>query len=243
MKKCIFSWLSLLLGPMAITRTIITVSAFVLLLLHYSSNMADLPRTSGITAIGNFYRNLLLSHMQIIMYGLHWTTVNYHLWLSRLYMNLFHLPSPGNWNLLQVVVPANRAKQKIARSASPSAKKGPRPLLLLPWKLLRDPMWLRNFVVDCGYPGNLRLATRRTFCNTLQEPPETLYRDFLERTAKPPWNIPKKAVEISGNSLRVVKVGFKKKTITVYSRKQIEASWTALRGLLQSTCGDLNGPV
>ncbi|VDM44957.1 unnamed protein product [Toxocara canis] len=45
------SWLSLVLGPMAITRAIMNIGAFVLLLLHYSSNMADLPRTTGITAI------------------------------------------------------------------------------------------------------------------------------------------------------------------------------------------------
>uniref|UniRef100_A0A915BZV2 Neurotransmitter-gated ion-channel ligand-binding domain-containing protein n=1 Tax=Parascaris univalens TaxID=6257 RepID=A0A915BZV2_PARUN len=47
----IVSWLSLVLGPMAITRAIMNVGAFILLLLHYSSNMADLPRTTGITAI------------------------------------------------------------------------------------------------------------------------------------------------------------------------------------------------
>ncbi|VDK50134.1 unnamed protein product [Anisakis simplex] len=47
----LFSWLSLVLGPMAITRMIMNIGAFILLILHYLSNMADLPRTTGITAI------------------------------------------------------------------------------------------------------------------------------------------------------------------------------------------------
>ncbi|MFH4977943.1 hypothetical protein AB6A40_004652 [Gnathostoma spinigerum] len=45
------SWFTLVLGPLAITRAVMNVGAFILLLIHYSSNMADLPRTTGVTAI------------------------------------------------------------------------------------------------------------------------------------------------------------------------------------------------
>ncbi|CAJ0565274.1 unnamed protein product, partial [Mesorhabditis spiculigera] len=45
------SWLSFLLGPMAITRAILVMSSFILLYLHYYFNMAGLPETSGITSI------------------------------------------------------------------------------------------------------------------------------------------------------------------------------------------------
>ncbi|CAJ0564795.1 unnamed protein product, partial [Mesorhabditis spiculigera] len=45
------SWLSFLLGPMAITRAILVMSSFILLYLHYYFNMAGLPETSGITSL------------------------------------------------------------------------------------------------------------------------------------------------------------------------------------------------
>lgn len=45
---------------MVIARTILNVGALALLLLHYSTNMADLPRTTGITAIGTNLNSYLL---------------------------------------------------------------------------------------------------------------------------------------------------------------------------------------
>ncbi|VDL71496.1 unnamed protein product [Nippostrongylus brasiliensis] len=47
----VVSWLSLILGPMAITRSILIVGSLMLLLMHYFTNMASLPATTGITAI------------------------------------------------------------------------------------------------------------------------------------------------------------------------------------------------
>ncbi|EYC26663.1 hypothetical protein Y032_0010g896 [Ancylostoma ceylanicum] len=45
------SWLSLSLGPMAITRSILIIGSLVLLLIHYYTNMAGLPETTGVTSI------------------------------------------------------------------------------------------------------------------------------------------------------------------------------------------------
>ncbi|CAJ0948086.1 unnamed protein product, partial [Mesorhabditis belari] len=45
------SWLSLLLGPMVITRAILVVGSMTLLNLHYYMNMAGLPATPGITSL------------------------------------------------------------------------------------------------------------------------------------------------------------------------------------------------
>lgn len=42
----------MLLGPMAITRAVINVGSFMLLYLHYTTNMANIPKTYGITALG-----------------------------------------------------------------------------------------------------------------------------------------------------------------------------------------------
>ncbi|KHJ99465.1 hypothetical protein OESDEN_00544 [Oesophagostomum dentatum] len=50
-KQLFLSWLSLFLGPMAITRSILIIGSLVLLLIHYSTNMAGLPETTGVTSI------------------------------------------------------------------------------------------------------------------------------------------------------------------------------------------------
>ncbi|PAV66719.1 hypothetical protein WR25_09917 [Diploscapter pachys] len=47
----LIAWLSLLLGPMAITRSIIVTTSLLMLLLHYNTNSASLPATNGITSI------------------------------------------------------------------------------------------------------------------------------------------------------------------------------------------------
>ncbi|CAD6188967.1 unnamed protein product [Caenorhabditis auriculariae] len=44
-------WLSLCLGPMAITRSILLIGSLILLMIHYSTNLAGLPQTNGVTAI------------------------------------------------------------------------------------------------------------------------------------------------------------------------------------------------
>ncbi|KJH40580.1 hypothetical protein DICVIV_13462 [Dictyocaulus viviparus] len=47
----VVSWLSLILGPMAITRSVLIIGSMLLLLTHYYANMAGLPETTGITSI------------------------------------------------------------------------------------------------------------------------------------------------------------------------------------------------
>ncbi|VDK65628.1 unnamed protein product [Cylicostephanus goldi] len=63
----LMSWLSLILGPMAITRSILIVGSLVLLLIHYSTNMAGLPETTGVTSIDVWKVFSLLFVMSILM--------------------------------------------------------------------------------------------------------------------------------------------------------------------------------